>query len=327
MRQRRPRPRRSIHEPRSDHPTELALRAPADAPCHAPSTAIATAVERALGEPPRGAGHHPLDDRRGGRGDDRQPARLAGRADRVPGRDRGAPGLRHRRDARSAAPTSSCAAWAAARSPPRSSPRSSPPPRRATPSACSTPRTLPPCARSRPPPTRPPRCASSPPSPAPPPRRSRSSPTSGMPSITASAASTATGPVTGSWPSRTSRRLEAIPHSDLFRETFLNPPNVGGRYSALTYVGLVPAALLGLDLEALLDGRQGDARPVRGGRARQPGRGAWRRAWARSPSPAGTSSRSSSSPTSRRWAPGWSSSSRSPPASRARASCPSTASR
>ncbi len=51
--------------------------------------------------------------------------------------------------------------------------------------------------------------------------------------------------------------LEAIPHSDLFRGTFLNPPNVGGRYSALTYVGLVPAALLGLDVEALLsDGKE-----------------------------------------------------------------------
>src|SRR3954453_23131511 len=48
------------------------------------------------------------------------------------------------------------------------------------------------------------------------------------------------------------KSLEAIPHSDLFRETFLNPEDVGGRYSALTYVGLVPAALLGLDLRALL---------------------------------------------------------------------------
>lgn len=47
--------------------------------------------------------------------------------------------------------------------------------------------------------------------------------------------------------------LEAIPHSDVFRETFLNPPDVGGRYSALTYVGLVPAALLGLDLTGLLE--------------------------------------------------------------------------
>jgi transaldolase/glucose-6-phosphate isomerase len=47
--------------------------------------------------------------------------------------------------------------------------------------------------------------------------------------------------------------LEAIRHSDLFREIFLNPADVGGRYSALTYVGLVPAALLGLDVRALLD--------------------------------------------------------------------------
>jgi glucose-6-phosphate isomerase len=45
---------------------------------------------------------------------------------------------------------------------------------------------------------------------------------------------------------------DAIPHVDELRETFLNPPDVGGRYSALTYVGLVPAALLGLDLAALL---------------------------------------------------------------------------
>ena len=47
--------------------------------------------------------------------------------------------------------------------------------------------------------------------------------------------------------------VESIPHSDSFRAVFLNPPDIGGRYSALTYVGLVPAALLGLDLDALLD--------------------------------------------------------------------------
>ena len=45
---------------------------------------------------------------------------------------------------------------------------------------------------------------------------------------------------------------ESIPHHDELREVFLNPPDVGGRYSALTYVGLVPAALLGIDLDALL---------------------------------------------------------------------------
>jgi glucose-6-phosphate isomerase len=48
------------------------------------------------------------------------------------------------------------------------------------------------------------------------------------------------------------KSLEAIRHHDEFREVFLNPPDVGGRYSALTYVGLVPASLIGLDLDALL---------------------------------------------------------------------------
>jgi hypothetical protein len=47
--------------------------------------------------------------------------------------------------------------------------------------------------------------------------------------------------------------LQAIPKSNYFRETFLNPADVGGRYSALTYVGLVPAALLRLDLDPLLE--------------------------------------------------------------------------
>lgn len=48
------------------------------------------------------------------------------------------------------------------------------------------------------------------------------------------------------------RSVEALAHSDDFREVFLNPPDIGGRYSALTYVGLVPASLIGLDLDALL---------------------------------------------------------------------------
>ncbi len=48
------------------------------------------------------------------------------------------------------------------------------------------------------------------------------------------------------------KSVEAIPHHDDLREVFLNPPDIGGRYSALTYVGLVPASLIGLDLDALL---------------------------------------------------------------------------
>ena len=39
-----------------------------------------------------------------------------------------------------------------------------------------------------------------------------------------------------------------------FRRTFLNDADVGGRYSALTFFGLVPAALMGVDLQRLLDG-------------------------------------------------------------------------
>ncbi len=38
-----------------------------------------------------------------------------------------------------------------------------------------------------------------------------------------------------------------------FRRTFLNPPDIGGRYSALSYFGLVPAALGGVDVSGVLD--------------------------------------------------------------------------
>jgi transaldolase / glucose-6-phosphate isomerase len=48
------------------------------------------------------------------------------------------------------------------------------------------------------------------------------------------------------------KSVESIPHHDDLREVFLNPADVGGRSSALTYVGLVPASLIGLDLDALL---------------------------------------------------------------------------
>lgn len=38
-----------------------------------------------------------------------------------------------------------------------------------------------------------------------------------------------------------------------FRATFLNDPHIGGRYAALSYFGLLPAALIGVDLRTLLD--------------------------------------------------------------------------
>jgi transaldolase/glucose-6-phosphate isomerase len=46
--------------------------------------------------------------------------------------------------------------------------------------------------------------------------------------------------------------LEALAGERRFRHTFVNPPDIGGRYSALSYFGLVPAALLGVDLATLL---------------------------------------------------------------------------
>ncbi len=45
--------------------------------------------------------------------------------------------------------------------------------------------------------------------------------------------------------------LEHFRHRDSYRSVFLNPPDVGGRYSALTHVGLVPAALQGADVRRL----------------------------------------------------------------------------
>ncbi len=47
--------------------------------------------------------------------------------------------------------------------------------------------------------------------------------------------------------------LEKLANEKKFRKTFLPPPDVGGRYSALTEFGLVPAALIGMDIQKLLD--------------------------------------------------------------------------
>ncbi len=46
--------------------------------------------------------------------------------------------------------------------------------------------------------------------------------------------------------------LEGLARTDNFRRIFLNPQDIGGRYSALSYFGLVPAALIGIDLNAFL---------------------------------------------------------------------------
>ncbi len=48
-------------------------------------------------------------------------------------------------------------------------------------------------------------------------------------------------------------RLEDLAKGLDFREIFLNDPNIGGRYSALSYFGLVPAALTGVNVSLLLE--------------------------------------------------------------------------
>jgi glucose-6-phosphate isomerase len=47
--------------------------------------------------------------------------------------------------------------------------------------------------------------------------------------------------------------LEEMAKELKFRKIFLNNPNIGGRYSVLSYFGTVPAALLGIDLKQLLE--------------------------------------------------------------------------
>jgi glucose-6-phosphate isomerase len=46
--------------------------------------------------------------------------------------------------------------------------------------------------------------------------------------------------------------LEDLAREHDFRRTFLNDPDIGGRYSALSYFGLVPAALMGADVAGML---------------------------------------------------------------------------
>jgi hypothetical protein len=48
-------------------------------------------------------------------------------------------------------------------------------------------------------------------------------------------------------------QLERDAQRDQFRKIFINPADIGGRYSALSKFGLVPAALSGVDIEGLLD--------------------------------------------------------------------------
>lgn len=47
-------------------------------------------------------------------------------------------------------------------------------------------------------------------------------------------------------------KMEGIAKEKKFRRIFINPEDIGGRYSALSYFGLVPMALIGMDITKLL---------------------------------------------------------------------------
>src|SRR4051794_40849344 len=51
-------------------------------------------------------------------------------------------------------------------------------------------------------------------------------------------------------------KLQEIGEQSGFRRVFLNDPDIGGRYSALSYFGIVPAALMGADIAAILERAQ-----------------------------------------------------------------------
>ncbi len=59
--------------------------------------------------------------------------------------------------------------------------------------------------------------------------------------------------------------LARLAEEHRFRACFTAPPDVGGRYSALTVFGLVPAALIGVDLPRLLSGARAMADRCRSG--------------------------------------------------------------
>ncbi len=66
--------------------------------------------------------------------------------------------------------------------------------------------------------------------------------------------------------------LQKFARKNKYRKVFLNPPDIGGRYSALSYFGLLPAFFAGADIRAIIDDalmmqkllveREGDLNPA-----------------------------------------------------------------
>lgn len=60
-------------------------------------------------------------------------------------------------------------------------------------------------------------------------------------------------------------RMVETARAEAFRRIFLNQPDIGGRYSALSYFGIVPAASMGLDVNELLRRAEKTAQSCRAG--------------------------------------------------------------
>jgi hypothetical protein len=65
--------------------------------------------------------------------------------------------------------------------------------------------------------------------------------------------------------------LEALAQERGFRAVFHGEPSIGGRYSALSPFGIVPAALMGIDIDELLARAEDMARQCRSGQDDNPG--------------------------------------------------------
>ncbi|MEX2269836.1 MAG: hypothetical protein WD690_00100 [Vicinamibacterales bacterium] len=68
-----------------------------------------------------------------------------------------------------------------------------------------------------------------------------------------------------------STQLETHAREHGYREVFINPPDIGGRFSAVSLFGLVPAALLGIDLDNFLTSAHDAAEGCRQNSAANPG--------------------------------------------------------
>jgi transaldolase / glucose-6-phosphate isomerase len=70
-------------------------------------------------------------------------------------------------------------------------------------------------------------------------------------------------------------KLDEMAQGLHFRSIFCNPSEIGGRYSALSFFGLVPAAIIGVDVEKLLDRADAMAAACAGDVAARENPGVW----------------------------------------------------